>query len=43
MSFIQDATDLVFLITLLPFCAVLIGADYLFCGEPSTESSYDEE
>ena len=39
----QDLTDLVCLITLLPFCAVLIGADYLFCGEPSTESSYDEE
>jgi len=39
----QDLTDLVCLITLLPFCVVLISADYLFCGEPSTESSYDEE
>jgi len=43
MSFLQDATDLVFLITLLPFCALLISADYLFGGDPSTESSYDEE
>jgi len=43
MGFFQDLTDLVCLITLLPFCVVLISADYLFCGEPSTESSYDEE
>ena len=43
MSFLQDATDLVCLITLLPFCAVLISADYLFGGEPSTETSYNEE
>ena len=41
MGFFQDVTDLFFLITLLPFCAMLITADFLFCGEPSTESSYN--